>query len=291
MDCLRWSRSYRCSFHLLSIVVRQDEAHHALRRIRAEAPEVLELAVECPAARRQDPLHDLVRLQFLVRVYGRGEFIGRHEKVDQKPLAKPCQVPLLRGHIRWREIIDRRPHGMLDHLPDLALEILAAFQSEQAQVVDDLALLIHHVVVVQQPLAGFEIVGLDPLLGAFDRTRDQPVRDHLPLLRTHLVHGGGYTLGAEEPHQVVFEREEELAGPGIALASGPATQLPVDAPGLVAFGTQDVQASDFDDVLFVPALELLVERRGGRPAEAPPDRGPSLESTARSGVPSPRHRV
>jgi hypothetical protein len=37
---------------------------------------------------------------------------------------------------------------VLDHLPDLTLEVVAALEREQAQVVDDLALLIHDVVVV-----------------------------------------------------------------------------------------------------------------------------------------------
>ena len=49
---------------------------------------------------------------------------------------------------------------------------------------------------------------------------------------------------AEEPHQVVFERQEELRRARIALTARAAAQLPVDAPRLVALGADDVQAAD-----------------------------------------------
>ena len=50
-------------------------------------------------------------------------------------------------------------------------------------------------------------------------------------------------VGAEDAHQVVFERQEELRVPGVALASGTAAQLVVDAPALVPLGAEHEQAA------------------------------------------------
>src|SRR5579862_4212859 len=50
-------------------------------------------------------------------------------------------------------------------------------------------------------------------------------------------------LRAEEPHQVVFEREVEHALPRVPLAARAAPELPVDAAGLVALGADDHQAA------------------------------------------------
>ena len=69
------------------------------------------------------------------------------------------------------------------------------------------------------------------------------MREHLALLRAEPVHQLRDALGAEEAHQIILEREEELCGAGIALAARAPAQLPVDAPRLVALGSDDVQAA------------------------------------------------
>ena len=51
----------------------------------------------------------------------------------------------------------------------------------------------------------------------------------------------------EDAHQVVFEREIEARGTGIALAAGAAAKLVVDAAGFVALGAEDVQSAGGDD--------------------------------------------
>ena len=118
--------------------------------------------------------------------------------------------------------------------------------ANEPQRVDHLALLVHHVVVLQQPLAGLEVLHLDALLRLLDRARDQRVRDDLALLGAHPVHQLGDAVRPEQAHQVVFERQEELRRARIALAAGAAAQLAVDAPRLVALGADDVQAADLD---------------------------------------------
>src|SRR6185437_10115100 len=111
-----------------------------------------------------------------------------------------------------------------------ALQLLPTLERERAQRVDHLALLVHHVVVLEEPLAGLEVLKLDALLRLLDRPRDERMREHLALLRTQPVHELRDALGAEQAHQVVLEREEELRRARVALPAGSAAQLPIDAP-------------------------------------------------------------
>ena len=65
-------------------------------------------------------------------------------------------------------------------------------------------------------------------------------------------------LFGEDAHQVIFEREIEAGGTGIALAAGAAAKLVVDAPRFVTFGAENVQAADGGDfVVFFVGLDLV----------------------------------
>ena len=63
--------------------------------------------------------------------------------------------------------------------------------------------------------------------------------DRLALLEAEALQHRVHALGAEDAHQIVFEREEELRGAGIALAAGAAAQLVVDAPALMPLAADD----------------------------------------------------
>ena len=73
--------------------------------------------------------------------------------------------------------------------------------------------------------------------------------------------------GAEDAHQVVFERQEELRGAGVALAAGAAAQLVVDAPALVPLGADDEQAAGRQHHLPVGG-DLGADAGAGRPRSA-----------------------
>ena len=133
---------------------------------------------------------------------------------------------------------------------NLALENLAA------QRVDALALLVHHVVVLEQVLADGEVLRLDLLLRALDGARHHAVLDRHAFFHAELLHQAGDAVGAEDAHQVVFERQVEARRARVALAAGAAAQLVVDAPRLVALGAEDVQAAEADD-LVVLGVALL----------------------------------
>ena len=63
-----------------------------------------------------------------------------------------------------------------------------------------------------------------------------------PSFRPSRVQHPAHPVGAEDPHQVVFERQEEARRARIALPARAAAQLVVDAPALVPLGADDEQA-------------------------------------------------
>ena len=75
------------------------------------------------------------------------------------------------------------------------------------------------------------------------RRVDHPAFDRFAFLHAqpgeHVLH----PFAGEDPHQVVFERQVEAAGAGIALPAATTAKLQVDAAGLVPLGADDVQAA------------------------------------------------
>ena len=146
----------------------------------------------------------------------------------------------------------------------LTLEQLAA------QRVDALALLVHHVVVLEQVLADVEVLRLDLLLRALDRVGDHLVLDRHAFFHPEALHQPGDAVGAEDAHQVVFERQVEPRRARVALAAGAAAKLVVDAARFVPLGADDVQAAERDDLVVLGVgLRLEALRRCARtPAAA-----------------------
>ncbi|MCE2806030.1 MAG: hypothetical protein LW700_12590, partial [Gemmataceae bacterium] len=84
---------------------------------------------------------------------------------------------------------------------------------------------------------------LDPFLRLLDLAGEEAPLDGLAVLHAHAGHDAGDELAVVAAHQVVIEGDEELAAAGIALAAGAASELVVDAAGIVALGADDVQAA------------------------------------------------
>ena len=168
---------------------------------------------------------------------------GRSRLSDALGVAvQVVDVPLLRigllGHVLGDQILDHLMAHVVHGLGDvLGLHQLAPL------LVDHLALVVHHVVELEQLLADLEVVGLDLLLRLLQRLVDPRVDDRLAFLEAEALQHPVHALGAEPAHQIVLEAEEELRAAGIALAAGAAAQLVVDAPALVALGADDEQAA------------------------------------------------
>ncbi len=141
------------------------------------------------------------------------------------------------------------------------LLLVDAFHELAAQAVDGLALLVHDVVVLEDVFAGLEVLAFDGLLRGLDALGDHAALDGDAFFHAEALEQGGDPLAREDAHEVVFEGEEEAGGAGVALASGAATELVVDAAGLVALGAEDVEAAGGDDCVVLLAGLPLRGRR------------------------------
>ena len=122
---------------------------------------------------------------------------------------------------------------VLDGLGDVLLG-----HDVEALLEDDLALVIHHVVVLEDLLADVEVARLDLLLRHLQGLVHPGMGDRLAFLQAERLQDAVHALRPEDAHQVVLERQVELGAAGVALAAGAAAQLVVDAPALVALGAR-----------------------------------------------------
>ena len=156
-------------------------------------------------------------------------------------------------------------------MPDLLLQVLA-LQDAAALAVDDLALPVEHLVVLQDVLAGLEVLLLDLGLGGGDRAGDHLVLDRHVVRDVRHRHHALDHLRLEQPHQVVAQREVEAGLARVALTAGTTAQLVVDAARLVPLGAQHVEPAELLDLLELGLDRLLglLQGRGQR-------RGPLLD--------------
>ena len=96
-------------------------------------------------------------------------------------------------------------------------------------------------------LAHREVLRLDLLLRALDGAGDHAGFDRHALFHPEALHQARDTVGPEDAHQVVLQRQVEAGRTRIALAAGAATQLVVDAARFVTLGADDVQPAEADD--------------------------------------------
>ena len=94
--------------------------------------------------------------------------------------------------------------AVLHHIHHVDLDTVSD-EGVAALGVDDLTLGVHHVVVFEQALTYAEVVLLDLLLGAFYGVGKHSALESFIVLHSKLVHHGGYPLGTEQTHQLVFQ--------------------------------------------------------------------------------------
>ena len=182
-------------------------------------------------------LHHLLEgilLQFLA-LYGQELFVGErnlHSKDVEELLLAALVIVLL----------DDVDHAVPHHVRDIHADALT-HQGMAALLVYNGALLVHHVIIFQQALTNTEVVLLDLLLGALYLFRYHRTLNHLALLESKAVHDIGNTLGTEQAHQLIFQRNEEQRGTWVALTTGTTTQLAVNTARLMALGTDDGQTT------------------------------------------------
>ena len=159
-----------------------------------------------------------------------------------------------------REAVGHRgAHELLQHAADLALQVLAV-QHLPSLAVDDLALLVHDVVVFQDVLTGLEVAAFNGFLGLLDGAGEHLGVQRGVLIHLEAVHHAHDALRAEEAHDIVRHGEVEAALAGVALTSASAAELVVDAAGFVPLGAQDEEAAHRADLFGLGGGHFLMRR-------------------------------
>src|SRR5436190_692424 len=196
--------------------LRVDDDEHLVALERAH-----ELLAQLALARRVPLLH-----RFLNQL---GEPLPRDDLVvlrggdldvelPVERLREAAEVPVLGMRALGGVAVEGADHEVIDPFRDV-VGLALAVQDLAAHAVDDLALLVHHVVVLEEMLANLEVVVLDALLGGGDGARHELVLDRLALLHAQALHDPLDALAAEDAQQVVLEREVEVRGAGVALTA------------------------------------------------------------------------
>ena len=134
------------------------------------------------------------------------------------------------------------------HCLDLAREI-RALEHLPALRVDDLALRVQDVVVLEDVLARDEVLLLDLLLGVLDLLREQARLHRLVVRDLEALHDPVDPVAGEQADELVLAGQVEPGLAGVALAARAAAQLVVDAPRLVALGAEHVEAAELGHAL------------------------------------------
>ena len=150
------------------------------------------------------------------------------------------------GHMFIDQIIDH----LMAHVGGHVREV-GGFHDLAALFKDRLALLVHHIIVFQKVLPNIEIARLDLGLRPFQRLVHPGMDDGFALFHAELLQHLVEPVRAKDPHQIVFEREEEIRPPGVTLTPGSPAKLIVDPAAFVAFGRQYKQTAGFFDLVLV----------------------------------------
>ncbi len=123
-----------------------------------------------------------------------------------------------------------------------------------ALLVDHLALVVSHIVVLQQLLAHVEVARLHLALGALDGARHNARLNRFTIGHFEPVHDGLDPVTGKNPHQRVIQTQVKARRARVALATGATAQLVVDATRLVALGGDDAQTaqSSYLVVVYLP---------------------------------------
>ncbi len=147
-------------------------------------------------------------------------------------------------------------HHVVHHVPHLLVQV-RAIQHAAALGVDDFALLVEHLVVLEHVLADLEVLLLDLGLGRPDGPGHNLGLDRHLVRDAQPVHNRLNRRGVEQPHQVVAEGQIELRQSRVALATGATAQLVVDPPGLVPLGAEHVEAAGSHHLLMLGGDRVL----------------------------------
>ena len=141
----------------------------------------------------------------------------------------------------------RRFNSVLDRFERGVAQVVTVEDLLTASV-DDFALLVHHLVVLEDVLADLEVAVFDGALSPFDRLRHH-LRFERHVVGEGAIHHPVHGAGREQSHELVFERQVEPARAGVALTTAATTELVVDTSALVTLGAEHVETAQRTNVV------------------------------------------
>ena len=114
--------------------------------------------------------------------------------------------------------IDYAVDQFICHVLYIVRNILT-IQHHAPLIVDDLALLVHYIIVLQHVFTYTEVFALDFLLSALYRSRKHSRLERLVLVHAYSFKYALHPFAAEKSHQVIFECYEELRVSRVSLTS------------------------------------------------------------------------
>ena len=124
-------------------------------------------------------------------------------------LNQGLQIPILRVNLGRCIHSHGAVHNLFHHFLNIAAQILLA-QNLLALCINNLALLVHNIVIFQNVLTNAKVAGFNLLLRVFNGLSYQAVLDGLIILHAQLIHNASDVVAAKEAHQIVLQAQEEL---------------------------------------------------------------------------------
>ena len=115
----------------------------------------------------------------------------------------------------------------MSHLQDGVTDLIRLHQFVTLRV-NHAALIIGHIIVVEQVLTYIEVMRFDLALGVLDCAVQHARLDCLVLLHPEFLHQHRHPVGSKNAHQVIFQRKIEPGRTRVALAAGTAPELIID---------------------------------------------------------------
>ena len=163
--------------------------------------------------------------------------------------AKTIHVPLIgigfRRHIAGHQIVN----NLVAHVAYIVVDGLGAHEINTL-LEHHFALFVHHIIIFQNIFANVEIARLNLLLRAFQCFVDPWMHNGFAVFEAQPLQHAIHTVGAENPHQIVFQAEEKTRQTRIALTPRPPAQLIVNAAAFMAFCADDAKTACLKRLFF-----------------------------------------
>ena len=162
-------------------------------------------------------------------------------------LVHQIKIPFLRKLAAYGNRNYDAVNKVFHHFRDVGLDVVSE-KNLAALVVNNLSLLIHNIVILKNIFTNFKVAAFYLLLRALYRLGKHSGSQSF-FLHSEFIHNALNSLSAEETHQIVLQRYEELRLTRVSLTTGTTSELIIDTSGFVSFRTDDAKTAELSYLL------------------------------------------